>query len=182
MSTQNNPTKVIVASTNPVKINAIKIGFEKVFPDTVFEFVGVSVKSEVSDQPMSEKETYLGALNRVKNAKIDFPEADFWAGIEGGLENVDGKLEAFACILIESENLIGKSKTATFEQPNKIAELIHSGMELGDADDIVFGGTNSKQKNGSVGILTKDIITRTSYYSESVILALIPFMNESLYT
>lgn len=178
---KKNSTKVIVCSQNPVKINAIKLGFEKVFPDTVFEFVGVSAKSEVSDQPMSEKETYLGALNRVKNAKLHSPDADFWAGIEGGLEEIDGKLEAFAFIIIESKNLLGKSKTATFELPNKVAELIHSGMELGDADDVVFGGNNSKQKNGSVGILTKNLITRTSYYTEAVVLALIPFINKELY-
>jgi inosine/xanthosine triphosphatase len=30
--------------------------------------------------------------------------------------------------------------------PPKIVELLQQGMELGDADDIVFGQTNSKQK------------------------------------
>jgi non-canonical (house-cleaning) NTP pyrophosphatase len=40
--------------------------------------------------------------------------------------------------------------------------LVESGKELGDADDIVFGKSNSKQQNGAVGILTHDIITRTA--------------------
>ena len=59
--------------------------------------------------------------------------------------------------------------------------MIDQGKELGDANDIVFGGNNSKQKNGSVGILTGDIINRTDYYYTALVLALIPFKNPNLY-
>jgi non-canonical (house-cleaning) NTP pyrophosphatase len=48
-------------------------------------------------------------------------------------------------------------------------------MELGDADDAVFGRSNSKQANGSIGLLTDDALTRTEYYVQAVIMALIPF-------
>ena len=54
-------------------------------------------------------------------------------------------------------------------------------MELGDADDVIFGRTNSKQGNGSVGILTADVITRTIFYQQAILLALIPFKNSNLY-
>ena len=57
----------------------------------------------------------------------------------------------------------------------KVAELVKQGKGLGEADDIVFGKTNSKQSNGGVGILTGDVLTRTPYYEPTVILALIPF-------
>jgi len=184
--------KIIIASTNPVKIACVKNSFEKVFPEIEFEFLGISAASEVRDQPMSNKETKLGAQNRIKNAKILEVNADFWVAIEGGIEqkklensseNVENKveMEVFAYILVASRDNIGESKTATFVIPHKVGELINQGFELGTADDMVFGGENSKQKNGSVGILTKDLITRTSFYENSVILALIPFMNEDLY-
>ena len=65
--------------------------------------------------------------------------------------------------------------------PPKIVKLINEGLELGDADDIVFNKSNSKQENGAVGLLTNNIINRTSYYFEAVILALIPFKNEQFY-
>lgn len=77
--------------------------------------------------------------------------------------------------------MYAKAKTATFFLPPAIASLIHAGKELGEADDIVFGQTNSKQKNGAVGILTGDLITRTSYYVDAIILACIPFKNIELY-
>jgi non-canonical (house-cleaning) NTP pyrophosphatase len=52
---------------------------------------------------------------------------------------------------------------------------------LGEADDLVFGRSNSKQANGAVGLLTDDAVTRTTYYVPAVIFALIPFKNAELY-
>ena len=176
----NYAQKVIITSKNPVKINAVSSGFTKAFPNIDFEFVAVAVSSGVSDQPMTDGETLLGAMNRIQNAKLDC-KADFWVAIEGGIEEIKEELVVFAYILISTESKTGISKTATFVLPQKVSELIKQGMELGEADDVVFGGNNSKQKNGSVGILTKDLITRTSFYDNSVILALIPFLNEDLY-
>ena len=41
--------KVVVASLNPAKINAVKSAFQSAFPHQAFEFIGVSVESEVDD-------------------------------------------------------------------------------------------------------------------------------------
>ena len=173
--------KVIIASENPVKINSVKIGFEKMFPSEKFEFESVSVSSGVGNQPMNNKEIMAGAINRANNAKAQFQNADFWVGIEGGTEKINGEMEVFGWIVIESNKITGKARTGTFFLPKKIVELIGAGKELGEADDIVFGRTNSKQKNGSVGILTDNIVDRTDYYAEAVILALIPFKNPGMY-
>lgn len=74
--------KVVVASLNPAKINAVKSAFIATFHQENFEFVGVSVASGVADQPMSNSETHRGALNRVKNAKCHLPDADYYVGLE----------------------------------------------------------------------------------------------------
>jgi len=174
--------KVIVASKNPVKINSIKIGFDQVFANAEFEYLGLSVASDISDQPLTVDETYLGAQNRIQNAIKESPGADFYCGIEGGLEFYDNNYYAFAWIIIQnSEGLTGKARTASFVLPPKVSELIKQGYELGEADDIVFGYSNSKQKQGAVGILTNNLTNRTKYYTEAVILALIPFINKELY-
>ena len=70
--------KVIIASKNPVKINATKQAFESVFPTEQFEFIGIRVPSFVSDQPMSDEETLEGAINRAENAKLAKKDAHFW--------------------------------------------------------------------------------------------------------
>ncbi|MCK5475279.1 MAG: inosine/xanthosine triphosphatase [Candidatus Pacebacteria bacterium] len=173
--------KIIVASKNPVKINAVKIGFEKVFPDDDFEFEGISVPSDVSEQPKDDQETMLGALSRANNASSATSKADYWVGIEGGIQKYDKEMESFSWIVIKSDSVIGKAKTGTFFLPFEIVKMINAGKELGQAGDIVFGQTNLKQKGGAVGLLTDNIIDRTNFYSEAVVLALIPFKNPKLY-
>lgn len=176
------PEKVIIASQNPVKIDAVKLAFAAMFPDAEFIFKGISVPSGVKDQPMDSRETLAGAKNRAGNAKKEVPDADFWIGIEGGVEKTGKNLGAFAWIVIESVDKMGKARTGTFFLPKKIFSLIEEGKELGEADDILFGHTNSKQKNGAVGILTDNTVDRTTLYSQAVILALIPFKNPAHYS
>ncbi len=173
---------VVVSSTNPVKLEAVRTGFERVFSGQAFEFSCVTVDSGVSDQPMTDAETLLGAKNRAEAAQIARPEAVFWVGLEGGAETYDGRLSTFAWIYIIGPKGRGKSRTATHELPDAISRLMADGMELGDADDLFYQRKNSKQLNGSVGLLTKDLFTRTSLYVEAVMLALIPFKNSELYT
>jgi inosine/xanthosine triphosphatase len=173
--------KIVIASKNPVKIQAVKNGFKKMFPSQKFEFISVSVASGVSDQPLSNNETFLGAKNRADNASKELKDADFYCGIEGGIGPIDNEMEAFAWVVVKSVDRYGKSRTATFFLPKQVVQLIKEGKELGDADDIVFNRKNSKQESGAVGILTGDIIDRTKYYTEAIILALIPFKNVDLY-
>lgn len=174
--------KVIIASKNPVKINAVKSGFEKMFPDEVFVYEGISAASGVQDQPMSDEETLVGAKNRADHASRELSDADFWVGIEGGVQKKNEEMECFAWIVIRSKNgEIGKSRTGTFFLPYQAITLINKGIELGVANDRVFGSTDSKQGRGAVGILTDNMIDRTQYYTHAVILALIPFKNKAYY-
>jgi inosine/xanthosine triphosphatase len=173
--------QIIVASQNPVKLQAVMMGFEQFFTDEEYSVQGVAVPSGVDDQPFTHEETLQGAVNRVEQAQQKAVEADYWVGIEGGVEDVNGELHAFAWIVVRSASLQGKGCTGTFVLPPRVAELVHGGMELGDADDVVFQRSNSKQENGAVGLLTGDVITRASLYAHAVVLALIPFRNEELY-
>ena len=174
--------KVVVASTNPVKVNAARYGFEQMFPGEEFEFEGIPTSSGVSDQPKNSEEIFNGAKNRVQAAAQAVPAADFWVGIESGIEG-NNELEAFAWVVVRSKDgKVGRARTGSFLLPPAIAKLIHEGKELGEADDIVFGRENSKQKNGAVGFLTGDATNRTKYYTDAVVLALIPFKNRKYYS
>ena len=80
-----------------------------------------------------------------------------------------------------------------FVLPEEVGKLVRGGMELGEADDVVFKQSNSKQKSGlyfflvvclfvclfvwfvnnlvsffqgAVGILTNNTLTRTTYYEQ----------------
>lgn len=171
--------KVFVASKNPVKREAVRLGFLAYFPEV--DLHGISVESGVSDQPFSDEETYLGATNRAEGARLLQPGADYWVGIEGGIEERGDGICAFAWIVIIDKYKTGKSRTTSFQLPAKVVELLHQGYELGVANDILFKKENSKQKSGAVGILTHDAVSRTELYKQAVQLALIPFLNAGWY-
>ncbi|MDJ0836925.1 MAG: inosine/xanthosine triphosphatase [Acidobacteriota bacterium] len=173
--------KVVVASGNPVKLRAVQDGFLAMFPERNFQWETVSVPSGVADQPLSDGETLRGAMNRVAGAREKLPDARFWVGLEGGMQNREGKLEAFAWIVVQSADRTGRSRTGSFFIPDEIADLVQGGMELGRANDRVFSRIDSKRKEGATGILTGGVIERATFYSPSVILALIPFKNPTLY-
>lgn len=173
---------IIVGSKNPVKIACTDSAFHQAFPGS-FLVEGLNVSSGVSDQPYGDLETYEGAYNRAVNSKNVFPEADYWVGIEGGVDLVEGEMNAFAWVVVlDREGKLGKAKTSTFFLPQALVDLLEAGMELGEADDKVFDRSNSKQGNGAVGILTNGAVDRKEYYQQAVVLALIPFLKRELYS
>ncbi len=182
MTTSHATKRIVLSSLNPIKAQATLGAFQQMFPDLTFDLEQVNSSSGVSDQPMSHAETLAGACNRAENAQLIRPDADFWVGIEGGVEETNGQLSAFAWMVVKSHNLIGKSCSASFLLPPKVAQLVREGIEMGTADDIVFKMTNSKQQLGASGILTHQVINRSKLYEHALILALIPFKNLELYS
>jgi len=174
--------RIVVASGNPVKAAAARAAFTALQPDIEIDLVCAPVESGVSDQPKSDEETRRGARNRADNASLAEPDADYWVGLEGGIEIVDDRLLAFAWIAIRSrDGKISDARSATLPLPDAIKRLIDQGLELGDANDKVFATHNSKQAGGAYGLLTDGLYTRESIYTQTAVLALLPLINE-LYT
>jgi inosine/xanthosine triphosphatase len=173
---------IVIASTNPVKIEAVRLGFSAWLNGEEIIVSSIDVPSGISNQPMSDSETFLGASNRVNSAMQAHPDANFWAGIEGGVEELADGMAAYAWIIVRSKTRTGVARSAAFILPKSVSELVRQGVELGEADDIVFSRVNSKRSNGAIGLLTDDRVTRTDLYSHAVLLALAPVLNSDLYT
>lgn len=173
---------IVVASTNPVKMNAAVQGFSAMFPEEEFVVHSAKVQPSISVQPMTDAETLTGAAERAETVRKNFPEGDYWVGIEGGAEEVKDQIGVFAWVVVLDHSRMGKGRSGEFFLPEKVAELVRDGMELGEADDQVFGRSNSKQTNGAVGLLTNDAVDRVGLYVPAVIFALIPFKNTELYS
>lgn len=171
--------KIVVTSHNPVKIAAAREAFLSRFPAQEINLVSVDVSSGVPDQPMSDEVTRQGARNRVNNAMLEYPDADYWVGMEGGLDYFDGHLMAFAWMVIAAgSDRISETRSATLPLPPQVQALVIGGLELGDANDRVFSTLNSKQGGGAYGLLTDGLLTREAIYTQTLILALIPFVHE----
>jgi inosine/xanthosine triphosphatase len=169
-----------VGSENPVKINCVAEAIAEFWPEA--RAVGVNTDSGVSAQPSSDQEMLLGALNRAQQALQKIPEADFGVGIEGGTLDAEDGMWAYAWIVIvDRSGRVGKGQSGRFLLPEVIARLVRAGVELGEADDRVFGRSNSKQADGAIGILSDGRITRLKLYQPAVTFALLPFIHPEHY-
>ena len=185
--------KIVVGSLNKVKVNAAKSGFNEILKDSDinFECIAYNAPSGVPDQPMGDDETLQGAKNRALFCYNKFVEDNnnnepyFACGMEGGLTDENNVMTCYAYIVllkkVNKKFKYGISRTASFEIPQKMANLVRNGKELGDADDEIFNKINSKQNDGTVGQLSNGLINRTQYYTPAVILAHVRFNYPDLY-
>lgn len=165
--------KIIVGSTNPVKINAVRVVFEEAWSGC--QVSGVEVESGVASQPMSEDETRRGAMNR---AKLCVVNADYGVGIEGGVQEIDGKLFECAWVaVINKSGEVGMGGGLYFELPEKIARRIQKGEELGPIMQELMQ-YDVKRSDGAIGVLTKGMLTRQAAYEQIVKSAIVRFVSK----
>lgn len=173
--------KVAVGSENPVKINAVKHAFSVVWPKKKFEVIGISVKSGVTDQPMSDEEGIKGATNRAKKALKEL-KADYGVGLEGGMHKIGKKwFDSGWIVIIDKKGRVGIGSSARIETAPAIVKLVKKGVELGAADDKIFKKKHSKQKEGHFGLMTNGIITRKDGYMHGIVFALSRFLHPELF-
>lgn len=172
--------KVIIGSTNPVKINAVKKAFIKVYPNA--EFQGISVSSLVSIQPKSSQESRTGAYNRAKNV-LESTTADFAVGLEGGIDDTEiGMMtNAWCCIIERRTATISYGGGMNFHLPEIVAQKIRKGGELGPIMDELIHENNWKEKGGAIEIFTSGLLSRTKAYTRLVEMALTKFVASKYY-
>jgi len=172
---------IAIGSENPVKIEAVKEAFQRVFPKKNLVFKFAKVPSGVSDQPMSDLEGIKGAKNRAKKALKMF-KADFGIGLEGCIQKINKNwFDGPWCVIIDKNGREGIAAGAKIHVAPKLLKLIKKGYELGTANDILTGKRNTKQKEGHFGIMTKGILGREKVYKDAVIAALGRWIRKDFY-
>jgi inosine/xanthosine triphosphatase len=175
--------KILVGSKNPVKIDAVREAFSFYFDSIILQ--GISVDSNVSDQPINE-ETFVGAeyrakeLLKVNNEKL--LKADFFVGIEGGIQQLYKKWFAFGCMCIIDKN--GRTSfgtSANFELPEIVVNQLLKRKELGHVMDEIMEQENTKQKGGAISFFTNGKMNRKELYIPGLISALVPFQHPNMY-
>jgi non-canonical (house-cleaning) NTP pyrophosphatase len=99
-------------------------------------------------------------------------------GIEGGVNDAgDGRVRTCAwAAVVARDGRSGVGGSLSLELPQRVAELVREGMELGHAMDEVTGERNVKQGVGAVGILTRGLVSRSQAYEYILAYALTPFL------
>lgn len=173
-----------VASKNPVKVAAAQQAFALAFPTHTIHCEGMETQSGVADQPMTEAETRLGAQNRVHfcSDKDDSDSTDYYVAMEGGVDQFEEGAATFAYVaILNRDGLIHTGRSANLPLPQKVFDRLAAGEELGHVMDDLFNEENIKQKGGAIGVLTNNIATRESIYTQALVLALAPVLHPDFY-
>ncbi len=169
--------KILVGSTNPTKVEAVRIAFLQYFSDVEVE--GMSVESSVSNQPFGE-ETFIGAKNRAM--ALQKHHADFFVGIEAGIfTTAEQSFCAAVTCIMNKDGKVGYGTTPHFPIASKVMDEINLGKEMALVIDELLGETDNNRKSGLVGYLTKGVMNRTQYNLHAITAALIPFVNSEMY-
>lgn len=150
---------VVVGSTNPTKVNAIK----QLFPEKTIEFI--NAPSKVTEQPFSDEETKEGAVNRATYAVKHVTNATIGIGLEGGVTLLKEKLYLCnwgALVTNKGEKFVASG--AKILLPNPIAKRLKAGEQLGKVMADLTADKNVRRKDGAVGILTNGRMKRQQMY------------------
>ncbi|GAA2688398.1 hypothetical protein GCM10010400_61440 [Streptomyces aculeolatus] len=164
--------RVVVGSRNAAKLSAVQDAFTLSFGDVSVE--GIDVDG-TKDQPTTDQETLEGAEFRARAARAARADATFWVGIEGGVEEVAGRLMVNAWVVISDATGTGRSRSATFELPESVATTVHSGATLGGVTSRVVDQGDWREL-GILSHLSNGLMTRGSFYMQPVTLALLRFL------
>ncbi len=169
--------RVVVGSTNPVKVGAVRTVLQRFAPDV--SVTGHAVPSGVPDQPWGDEETIRGALARARGA-CALGDTELGVGIEGGVVALDdGGVRTCAwAAVVARDGREGLGGSLAMQLPAQVAELVRGGLELGHAMDRVTGEHDVKRGAGAVGILTAGLVSRQAAYEVLVAYALAPLLQD----
>ena len=170
--------KILMGTKNPGKIEGAKQAFEKYFDNVEIE--GISVSSEVGDQPINE-EIFQGAKNRVKNlkkyAKENDLNIDFYVAMESGITDKFGCCLNVTTAYVEDkngDNAVGLGPA--YQIPDRYIDEVKE-KELSYVLAKVLKTEEQKTPQGGIVHLTKGNVTRIDLAEYAFIMALTHFVN-----
>ena len=170
--------KILVASKNPAKLNAVEVSFKKYFEN--IEIEGIEASSGVSDTPLTEKETLQGVKNRMKVLDRE-KNFDFKVAVEAGTQKIGNIRYLFTWVMIKKDEKESLGRSISYPLPSTInAELEKTGF-LSEIAAKFSNVEDVRSKEGLIGFLSKGKITRSILTEGAVMSAILTFLNEELY-
>ncbi|MFD1066769.1 DUF84 family protein [Oceanobacillus locisalsi] len=154
--------QIIIGSENPTKIAAVK----NIYHD--FEVSPLKVPSNVSEQPFSDEETRLGAINRAKACSASSADG-LGIGLEGGVMYVGDTL--FLCnwgALSTEDGKLYTASGARIALPKEIETGLQTAGELSAMMDAYTKKENVRNHEGAIGVFTNNLVTREEMFTHVV--------------
>lgn len=160
-----------VGTTNKAKLDAVRLATKDMWPDGVI--TGYEVESGVDKQPMTDDETQRGSENRALRALEKGTAAAkdlantkcLGIGLEGGVTLIGDELWSTVWVtVVDQEGQLFSANGARMKLAPQIAQPILNGEEMGPLMARLMGIDDIKQKQGMLGVVTQNYISRTEEY------------------
>ena len=174
---------VLIGTKNQGKVQGAKNALEHYFQDV--EMMGVSVDSDVADQPI-DAETFYGARNRVVNlkkyAENNNVSADLYMAIESGMVNLFGHWVIMNIAIVEdNDGFQSVGVSPCFPVPEKYVEDIKK-IGLGEVMNNIFSKDDERHnRGGGIQLLTHDVISRIDINEDAFVMALTRYINKDFW-
>ena len=185
---------VAIASKRGPKVEAAKKVVETVKdllpkPPTNVTYLTYDVQGGV-EMPRTLDELLTGAQHRVISLQsllhAENQKADFYVGMEGGFHSIMHQgheqvyLQSWAYVSNGKEGYFGSSGNVLV--PDVIAnKVMKHAMDLSEVIDAVANQRDVRSKQGTWGILTRDLLTRRESFEIALTAAFAPFYNTDFY-
>ena len=204
MSTQGSSAKrapqrrierIALGSDRAAKIMAVRASIARVAEiDAAWRDASVvarSVKTDSPAMPLTDWELMSGARQRALavreiliKQKLD---ADLYVGLEGGFHSISVEgdwhtfLRGWAFVTDGERGSFGMSPSIAVP-PAIVKNVIEGKRELGLVIDEVSGERDVRSRQGTWGVLSRDLLTRSMSFEAALIAAFAPFYNPVLYS
>lgn len=186
--------RVAVGSTRQAKIIAVRESIDRIANiDPAWqeaEVLCVDVTTESPVMPITDEQLMYGARARADAARIILLQkgiqASFYIGLEGGFHTIilDDQhltfLRGWAYVTDGMQGSFGASPSISVPQ-YIVKPILEDGCELGPVIDMIAGQPDIRSRQGTWGILSRDLLTRSMSFESALIAALAPFYNKKMY-
>ena len=140
--------------------------------------------------PLTDEQLMLGAKSRAESVRTllaqENKRAHLYVGLEGGFHTI--KMENQSYTFLRGWAFVTNGSWGNFGASPSIAvpdsivkRVVEEKRELGEIIDEVSGEIDVRSRQGSWGVFSRDLLTRSMSFELALIAAFAPFYNEKLY-
>jgi inosine/xanthosine triphosphatase len=187
--------RIALGSERAAKVEAVRASLARIaaLDDDwrASEIVARRVETGVPAMPLSNEQLMLGAKTRARGVRElllkEETSAELFVGLEGGFHSVliDDRWHTFLCgwAYVTDGERESYGAAPSISIPDSIARAVIDGRrELGDVIDQLTGLEDVRSRQGSWGVLSRDLLTRSHSFEAALVAAFAPFYNKKLYS
>ena len=186
--------RIALGSDRAAKIMAVRASVARVAvvdPDWAnANVVARRVETSVPAMPLTDWQLMQGARERALAARDALRsrrlEADIYVGLEGGFHSIsiEGEWHTFLrgwAYATDGERSAFGAAPSISVPPHIVKSVVQGRRELGSVIDEVVSGRDIRSKQGTWGVLSRDLVTRSMSFELALIAAFAPFYNSKMY-